>query len=100
MLTPIFHALSRGGWRGRQQEASVPVRPSDEVDQFRRDPLTAPIPIQALAATAVPAPAAPPAESPVDHAMRRRRAAHALAEPRPESGRHHYRLESAGATAG
>ncbi len=46
--TPIFHALKRGGWRQRQQERTV-----DSVEEFRRDPLTAPIPIQALA----PAPA-------------------------------------------
>jgi hypothetical protein len=57
-LTPIFHALTRGGWRDRQHE---PVRSTDAtdhvsadeddpVDEFRRDPLTAPIPAQAPAA--------------------------------------------------
>ena len=46
VLTPIFHALTRGGWRRRQE----PVAP-DPVDAFRRDPLTAPIPIQAYDAT-------------------------------------------------
>ncbi|MDN5751586.1 MAG: hypothetical protein L0H64_24325 [Pseudonocardia sp.] len=98
VLTPIFHALNRGGgWRGRQQEAAV--RPTDEVDRFRRDPLTAPIPIQALSAAAVPSPA-PPVRPSADHAMRRRRAAHALAEPRREDGRHHHRLETVGAAAG
>jgi hypothetical protein len=49
--TPIFAALSRGGWRRRQQEgaASVPSVPS--VEDFRRDPLTAPLPIQAAEVT-------------------------------------------------
>ena len=44
--TPIFAALSRGGWRRRQESAAaVP-----SVEDFRRDPLTAPLPIQAVAA--------------------------------------------------
>lgn len=91
-LTPIFHALNRGGgWRGRRQEP--PGRRADEVDEFRRDPLTAPIPVQALAAAAVPSPSRPGT---------RRRTSHALSpdparEPRREGGRHHYRLETAGA---
>lgn len=95
-LTPIFHALNRSGWRERQRPE--PVRGRDEVDEFRRDPLTAPIPIQAFSAAATPSAVlsrTPP---------RRRRAAphapsgsgaHALVEPR-EVGRHHYRLEAAG----
>jgi hypothetical protein len=41
--TPIFAALSRGGWRRRQESAAAAV-PS--VEDFRRDPLTAPLPIQ------------------------------------------------------
>jgi hypothetical protein len=45
--TPIFAALSRGGWRRRQESAAAAV-PS--VENFRRDPLTAPLPIQAVAA--------------------------------------------------
>lgn len=45
-LTPIFHALTRGGWRSRQHEPAAP--PPDAVDAFRRDPLTAPIPVQAF----------------------------------------------------
>jgi len=45
--TPIFAALSRGGWRRRQEGAPAAV-PS--VEDFRRDPLTAPLPIQAVAA--------------------------------------------------
>jgi hypothetical protein len=40
-LTPIFHALTRGGWRGRQHE---PAYEADPVDEFDREPLTAPIP--------------------------------------------------------
>ncbi len=87
-LTPIFHSLNRGGWRGRQQEP--PARRADEADEFRRDPLTAPIPIQAFAAAAVPSPA-------LSARQRNRRAAHALSEPRRDNGRHHFRLETAGA---
>ncbi len=60
-LTPIFHALSRG----------------DEVAEFRRDPLTAPIPVQAFAAAAAPSPRL----SPTRHPARRRAA-------QPPSGRH------------
>jgi hypothetical protein len=64
-LTPIFHALTRGGWRSRQHE---PARAVDPVDEFRRDPLTAPIPVQA--------------------ASSRRR------QELPESGRHHRPRET------
>jgi hypothetical protein len=46
-LTPIFHALTRGGWQSRQHEPAAAPHPADPVDQFRRDPLTAPIPAQA-----------------------------------------------------
>ena len=46
--TPIFAALSRGGWRRRQESAAAAV-PS--VEDFRRDPLTAPLPIQAAEVT-------------------------------------------------
>jgi hypothetical protein len=60
-LTPIFHALTRGGWRSRQHE---PAYSADPVGEFHRDPLTAPIPVQPPAAT------------------RRRREL-------PETGRHH-----------
>jgi hypothetical protein len=64
--TPIFAALSRGGWRRRQQEgaaavpsaSSVPsvssvssVSSASSVEDFRRDPLTAPLPIQAAEVT-------------------------------------------------
>lgn len=71
--TPIFHALTVGGWRGRQSEqtprqapARRPGRRSAEaLDDFRRDPLTAPIPVQAYSTlttrTAPAAPVAPPA---------------------------------------
>jgi hypothetical protein len=48
-LTPIFHALTRGGRRTRQQEPTH-LRPvADPMDEFRRNPLTAPIPVQAPA---------------------------------------------------
>ena len=48
-LTPIFHALTRGGWRRRQHEPAAQERPAhprreDPVDEFHRDPLTAPLP--------------------------------------------------------
>lgn len=81
-LTPIFHALNRTDWRSRQHEAPAPApspSPShDPVDAFRRDPLTAPIPVQALGST-------PP---------RRRPAAPDVPAARDEisdTGRHHRR---------
>ena len=46
--TPIFAALSRGGWRRRPESAAAAV-PS--VEDFRRDPLTAPLPIQSAEVT-------------------------------------------------
>lgn len=97
VLTPIFHALTRGGWRSRQHEPAarhVPApAPADPVDAFQRDPLTAPIPVQAL--VPVPAPAS----------VRRRRAvgAHAARETRAEPadyGRHHRRREPVGSRSG
>jgi hypothetical protein len=48
-LTPIFHALTRGGWRKRQHEPAASAMTADPVDAFHRDPLTAPIPVQAMA---------------------------------------------------
>lgn len=110
VLTPIFHSLNRVDWRGRQVEPSAHEREArsrrhalrsgeapgrDAVDEFRRDPLTAPIPVQAFAAAAAPSPVLP------TRAPRRRRSAttesgaHALVEPRG-GGRHHFRLETAG----
>lgn len=98
VLTPIFHALNRVEWPGRQAEGPGRRRPDaparNAVDEFRRDPLTAPIPVQAFAAAAAPSPVLPP------RVPRRRRSAtdtgaHALIEPR-EGGRHHFRLETAG----
>jgi hypothetical protein len=50
-LTPIFHALTRGGWRSRQHEPAARRAVSDSVAEFHRDPLTAPIPAQTLAPT-------------------------------------------------
>ena len=89
-LTPIFHALQRGGWRRRQHEPAAAARTSitDPVDEFRRDPLTAPIPIQAM----VPAPSRSQERANV--------AAHGY---QPEGrmdmadrGRHHRRRETVG----
>jgi hypothetical protein len=78
VLTPIFHALTRSGWRSRQHEPAAPSAPPravpDPVDAFRRDPLTAPIPVQALA----PAPS------------RRRAAVPAARHELTDTGRHHY----------
>lgn len=51
VLTPIFHALTRGGWRSRQHEPAVPrlnrssARGRDPWDEFRHDPPTAPLPV-------------------------------------------------------
>ena len=49
VLTPIFHALTRGGLRSQRPEPLRGRRAADPVETFRRDPLTAPIPVQALA---------------------------------------------------
>jgi hypothetical protein len=58
VLTPIFHALTTGGWQERQHEPAAAhrlgSRRPDPVADFRRDPLTAPIPVQAITASAVP----------------------------------------------
>jgi hypothetical protein len=47
--TPIFAALSRGEWQQRQQErtgSSSGSSSGSSLDDFRRDPLTAPLPVQ------------------------------------------------------
>ena len=44
VLTPIFAALRRGG-RRQQESVVAPVASVASVEDFRRDPLTAPIPI-------------------------------------------------------
>lgn len=76
-LTPIFHAMTRGAWRTRQHEqVQAAPRPADPVDEFRRDPLTAPIPVQALGSSSA--------------APTRRSGAHALAD---SHGRHHRRRD-------
>lgn len=77
-LTPIFHAMTRGAWRTRQHEqlhAAARQVHADPVDEFHRDPLTAPIPVQAPTASAIPI---------------RRSGAHALADTH---GRHHRRRD-------
>jgi hypothetical protein len=110
VLTPIFHALQRGGWRRRQHEPAPAAQhprsqfpdgqypdtrypagqhPVDPVDQFRRDPLTAPIPVQAL----VPSPSLSREWQP------RGAGAHAVNESRvdmTDRGRHHRRREPVG----
>lgn len=92
VLTPIFHALNHSGWRARQQPERMPR--ADEVDEFRRDPLTAPIPIRAFEA-ARPS-GTRTSESRTSDSGASDSGAHALVEPR-EGGRHHFRLEAAGA---
>ena len=68
LLTPIFHALRSGGWQERQHEPTAAQRRDgqrvdgqrrdgqrmDPLTEFRRDPLTAPIPMQAMAAAPLP----------------------------------------------
>jgi len=82
--TPIFHSLTVGGWRSRQHEPAAPARRANRPDpsgEFRRDPLTAPFPVQA---------AAPPAMAGGGFGGSRN-GAHALPDgPGPEdTGRHH-----------
>lgn len=76
LVTPIFAALRRGIRRRRHHE---PARESlrDPVDEFHRDPLTAPIPMQVL----VPAPSR--SHERID------RASHRYGEVRVDGGRHH-----------
>ena len=90
-LTPIFHALTRGGWRSRQHDSATmhAARQAafgpDPVDEFHRDPLTAPIPVQVL----VPAPTR---SSPVIGTL-------AMSESeRYEQGRHHRRRQPVGSS--
>lgn len=103
-LTPIFHALTRGGWRTRQEspaDAAAATSPgtqaavTDPLETFRRDPLGAPLPANAPpAATAEPLSAPTPASTPEDEyntGRRRRTGAHAVPEVR-RNGRHHRRL--------
>lgn len=95
-LTPIFHALTRGGWRSRQESpadaATAAARTestpgtADPIETFRRDPLGAPLP------AAAPAPEPAPAG-------RRRAGAHAAPELR-RSGRHHRHLTPVDGTDG
>ncbi|WP_141566467.1 hypothetical protein [Pseudonocardia sp. N23] len=104
--TPIFHSLTAGGWRSRQHEpaAERPARPArrtrrtrdaDLLTEFRRDPLTAPIPAQAF--TPSP-PATPPrtgrhgAHALEDRAERRQER---RAERRRSDGGRHSRYEAA-----
>jgi hypothetical protein len=83
VLTPIFHALTRGGLRAtRRPDSARPANPLDPIEQFRRDPLTAPIPLQALMAV----PSQPWRRQPTEPSQ------HATGR-RSRRGRHHRRLE-------
>lgn len=73
LVTPIFAALRRGARRGHTARDVL----RDPVDEFRRDPLTAPIPLQVL----VPAPSR--SQERVDTAS------HRYGEQRADRGRHH-----------
>jgi hypothetical protein len=97
-LTPIFHALTRSGWRSRQHEPAAtavpavpagPPRAPDPVDAFRRDPLTAPIPVQAL--TPAPAPSIPYSRTSGTGAHT---AVPAARHELVDEGRHHHRREA------
>lgn len=89
LLTPIFAALARGGWRQRE---------SIEAERFRRNPLTAPLPTAPL--PTVPLRSAPLPSGPVPSGTQ-------PAGPRPaglrpvalvpsqEGGRHHLRRSRA-----
>jgi hypothetical protein len=81
LVTPIFAALRRGIRRRSHEPARESLR--DPVDEFHRDPLTAPIPVQAL----VPAPSR-------SH-ERIHTAAHGYGEARARPGRHHREPVSA-----
>ncbi len=88
LLTPIFHALRRGGWQERQHEPAAARRVGgqrfDPLTEFRRDPLTAPIPVQAMSATTLPEPSS-------------RRQGHLRpVDPLTDSGRHRRIGESWG----
>ncbi|GAA1220576.1 MULTISPECIES: hypothetical protein [Pseudonocardia] len=86
-LTPIFHALTRGGWRARQHEPAAPTPPPrvpDPVEAFRRDPLTAPIPVVKDVAPAIPASRVGPGAHSVPAAR------HELTD----EGRHHRRRKA------
>ena len=83
-LTPIFHALTRGGWRNRQHERQLTVVGPDPMEAFQQDPLGAPIPSQAMGLGPAPTP-------------RRTRAGGAHAKPEARNGgRHHRRFVTAG----
>ncbi len=75
LVTPIFAALRRGIRRRWHEPARESLR--DPVDEFHRDPLTAPIPLQVL----VPAPSR--------SQERINTASHRYGEERVDGGRHH-----------
>lgn len=106
-LTPIFHALSMGGWRTHQESPAdaaaaaadrrspapaadrTPASEPDPVESFRRNPLAAPLPALAVVPYA-PQPPSTPASPYVGR--RRRRDPDPDAPNLPRTGRHHRRL--------
>ncbi|AEA28733.1 hypothetical protein ACFQ34_10020 [Pseudonocardia benzenivorans] len=89
--TPIFHSLTVGGWRSRQHEPAAEQprrrartsRESDPLTEFRRDPLTAPVPAQAYTAAAAQA-----ALRTGRHGLPEAGARESRREARREGGRH------------
>lgn len=61
VLTPIFAALARGGWRQRE---------SAEAERFHRDPLTAPLPVESPSSGIAPAGHVPAQEGGRHHVRR------------------------------
>ncbi|WP_428517841.1 hypothetical protein [Pseudonocardia sp.] len=101
--TPIFHSLTAGGWRSRQQEPAAErrvrrsrrPREADPLSEFRRDPLTAPIPAQAYTASTptAPRPGRHSAHALPDELGERRQ--ERRAERRRHNGGRHSRYEAA-----
>lgn len=99
--TPIFHSLTAGGWRSRQHEPAAErpgrrtrrTREVDSLSEFRRDPLTAPIPAQAYAAPPAPSAGRHSAHALPDELGERRQ--ERRAERRRHDGGRHSRYEAA-----
>ena len=95
--TPIFHALATGRVRPAGRTPAPRGEPAaDPVELFRRDPLTAPIPAQALVTvSSLPMRLPEPATDRGHYAPHRIPAPHYRHEQhhRLSGGRHHRRLE-------